>query len=229
MAKILWWDFARVCVQAFLWSFYRLRVVGRENVPRQGPILTISNHQSFLDPPINGVALADRQCAPIARESLFRFKPFAWLIRSFGALPISGAGGEAAALKVALRELAEGRTVLIYPEGTRSLDGAVQPFERGVLLLQRRSKADVLPMAIEGANDVWPPTRSFPRLRGRIEVRVGQVIPAAQLAECSSDEAIALLERRVESLRLEARAAIRARTRGRWPRAEVEAKCEAGQ
>ncbi|MFO0829017.1 MAG: lysophospholipid acyltransferase family protein [Phycisphaerales bacterium] len=215
---ILWWDVGRSVSQAWLMLWHRLRVVGRERVPDSGPLLFISNHQSFFDPVINGAAVADRQFSPIAREGLFKVPIFGAMIRSWGALSVSGNGGDASAIRVALGELQAGRCVLIYPEGSRSPDGRTQAFERGVLLLQRRAKANVVPMGIDGAFDVWPRSRALPSLRGRIEVHVGELIPAERLAKLSADEAMTLLHSTVEALRLEARASLRARTRGRWPK-----------
>jgi len=215
---ILWWDVGRVISGLPVRILYHLHVVGRERVPERGPVLFVSNHQSLFDPVINGAAVADRQFSPIARESLFRFRPFGWLIRSYGALSVTGAAGDAGALKLAIGELAAGRCVLIYPEGTRSNDGTMKEFERGVLLLQRRAKVDVLPMGIDGAFDVWPRRQKRPSLFGRVEVRVGAVISAAELSSLSADAAMALLRERIGTLQADARASISARTNGRWPK-----------
>jgi 1-acyl-sn-glycerol-3-phosphate acyltransferase len=215
--RILWWDVVRTVVTIGLRLFYGFRVRGLEHVPTSGPIVFVSNHQSYLDPAINSEIAKDRQFTAIARETLFRFKPFAWLIRSIGALSVSGEGSDAATMKIALAELAAGRCILIYPEGHRSPDGAMLEFQRGVLLLQRRAKVDIVPIGIDGATDAWPRGAKRPLLRGRIAAFVGPVIPAAKLAELSSDEAIELLESEVDRLRMEARAFLRASSNGRWP------------
>jgi len=215
--QILWWDLSRKLSGTVLRIFYEFHFEGRERVPTHGPVLFVSNHQSNLDPIINGAMVADRQYTAIAKEGLFGFKPFAWLIRSYGALSVAGGAGDSAALKVALGELTAGRCILIYPEGTRSADGRLDAFARGVLLLQRRAKVDVLPMAIDGASDAWPRDAKRPRLGASIAAKVGEVIPAAQLAALSADEAIELLESTIDRLRLELRAQIRERTGGRYP------------
>lgn len=215
--RILWWDVCRTLTCAALRLLYRFRVRGLEHVPRRGPVLFISNHQSYLDPAIDSSIARDRQFTAIARESLFRFKPFGWLIRSIGAVPVAGDGNDAAAMRVALGELAAGRCILIYPEGTRSPDGRLQEFQRGILLLQRRAKVDVLPIGVDGGQDVWPRGRAAPLLRGRLAACAGPLITAARLAELGPDEALELLESEVDRLRLEARAMIRASSGGRWP------------
>jgi 1-acyl-sn-glycerol-3-phosphate acyltransferase len=215
--QILWWDISQWLSQQALRIFYRFRVDGRERVPRTGPVLFVSNHQSHFDPIINGAQVADRQFTAIAKEGLFSFKPFAWLIRSYGALSVAGDAGDSAAIKVALAELEAGRCILIYPEGTRSGDGRLTEFQKGVLLLQRRAKVDVLPLALEGATDVWPRGTKRPKLRGRIAARVGTPIPAAEFAALAPDAALERLESEIDRLRLELRAEMRAATGGRWP------------
>ena len=77
-------------------------------------------------------------------------------------------------MKAALAELAAGRTVLIFPEGTRTPDGALGEFQRGVMLLIKRSRAQVVPVALEGASDIWPIGTALPRLRGRLGVMAAQ-------------------------------------------------------
>ncbi len=215
--QCLWWDFSRWASQTALRVLYRYRYEGRERVPASGPVLFVSNHQSHLDPIINGALVSDRQFSAIAKEGLFRFKPFAWLIRSYGALSVAGDAGDSVALKLALGELKAGRCILIYPEGTRTMDGQLGEFQRGVLLLQRRAKVDVLPIAMEGAVDVWRRGTKYPRMRGRIASKVGELIPASRLAALSADEAIELLESTIDSLRMELRAEMRAKSGGRWP------------
>jgi len=198
---------------------YRLRIEGEELVPSSGPVLFVSNHQSFLDPVLNGIPIVDRQLTAIARESLFRVRPFAWLMYSYGAIPIRDASGDVGAMKAALAELASGRTVLVYPEGSRSPDGSLGEFKRGVGLLVRRAEVTVVPMAVEGATDVWPPSRRWPSLRGRLGVKVGEPIPYGELMVDGMDAALARLRREVERLRLDLRREMRARSGGRWPSA----------
>ena len=106
--------------------------------------------------------------------------------------------------------------VLIFPEGSRTPDGALKPFKRGTLLLIKRSGATVSPVAVEGAFDVWPSTRRFPRLRGRLLTKVAPPIAAADLPK-EPDAALDMVRRRIEETRLELRAMLRADTGGRFP------------
>jgi 1-acyl-sn-glycerol-3-phosphate acyltransferase len=138
-------------------------------------------------------------------------------MHSYGAIPIRDASGDVGAVKAALAELAAGRTVLVYPEGSRSADGSMGEFKRGVGLLMRRAAVTVVPMAVEGASDVWPPSRRWPALRGRLAVKVGEPIPYAELMVDGSDAALARLRREVERLRRDLHRELRARSGGRWP------------
>ena len=216
--SVAWFDLWESLFELLARTFYRLRVDGKRHVPRTGPAIFVSNHQSFLDPVANGVAVQDRQFTAIARRSLFRFPLAGWLLRSWGAIAIDERKGEAESLRAALSELAAGRCVLIYPEGTRSEDGRLKPFRRGFMLLQRKSAVDVVPMAIAGSIDAWPKGQLLPGLSGRVQVKVGAPIPASELAALGADAGLERIRAEVARLLDEANAELRRRTRGRWPR-----------
>jgi 1-acyl-sn-glycerol-3-phosphate acyltransferase len=211
------------CASTLLAGFraaYRLGITGRERLPRAGGILVVSNHQSYLDPPVCGSVILDRPYTIIARESLFRFAPFGALIRSFGAVPIERGSGDMAALRTALKHLGAGRAVFMFPEGTRNEDGRTKAFKPGIALLARKANVPIVPMAIEGAGDLWPKGRSLPRLRGWLEVEVGEPIPPETIrawAEEGSDVLLDRLRRRIEELRMNCRARLRARSGGLFP------------
>lgn len=215
---VAWFDLWESLFELLVRVVHRLRVDGKHHIPRTGPAIFVSNHQSFLDPVANGVAVQDRQFTAIARRSLFRFPPVGWLLRSWGAIAIDEKRGEAESLRAALGELAAGRCVLIYPEGTRSEDGRLQPFRRGFMLLQRKSGADVVPMAIAGSIDVWPKGKSLPGLTGRVQVKVGAPILASELAAMGADAGLERIRLEVSRLLDEANDELRRRTGGRWPR-----------
>ncbi len=215
--QILWYDFCESACRASFRLWYGLRIEGERHVPEEGPVVFVSNHQSFLDPILNGMPVVDRQLTAIARETLFRNRAFAWLLRSYGAIAIRDERGDAGAMRAALAELAAGRCVLIYPEGSRSDDGSIQEFKRGVGLLIKRAKVPVLPMAVDGAFDVWPPDRARPALRGRVGVRVGEPIPCDELLRDGIEAGLERLRREVESLRLGLRGEMRRASGGRWP------------
>ena len=155
---LLWCPFWAIAVLAF-----RFRSTGREHVPPTGPVLLVSNHQSYLDPVLVGVA-CPRQVRALARHSLF-FWPLSWLIRSIGAVPIDRDRGGLGGIKTALKILDAGEALLVFPEGTRTKDGRLQPLLPGFCALARRSGATVVPVAIHGAFAAMPRGSLFPRPR----------------------------------------------------------------
>ena len=202
--RAIWWDFAAFLCWSWLRVCYRLRRVHRERVPRTGPILVISNHQSFLDPMVNGVTVWDRQFTALARDSLF-VGPFGWILRSVSARPIKREGGDLEAMKGALAELEAGRVVIIYPEGTRSPDGNMLEFKRGVLLLLKRVKPTVLPMGVDGTFEAWPRGRKLPKLRGDVVCVCGEPISGEELAKLDSVAALAAMHAAVSKAHEEAK------------------------
>lgn len=213
---VLWWDACRLFTTVLAKLAFGLKVVGRERIPRTGPLLYLSNHQSFLDPVINGAAIHDRPFRPFARETLFR-GPFGVVIRSLGALPVVGGGGDKAVMRAALAELDAGRCVLVYPEGSRTFDGGLAPFKSGIALLLKRSRARVVPIGIEGAYDAWPRQASRPRWRRRIETEVGEPIEVDDLLADGVPAALERLEREIDALRRRCRDRLRERSRGSHP------------
>jgi 1-acyl-sn-glycerol-3-phosphate acyltransferase len=175
--------------------FYGLRYFGVKNIPKAGPVLVVSNHQSHFDPPLVGTG-SRRRMNYVARETLFRFSPLAWLIRSLDAIPIDRDGLGLNGIKESLRRLKRGEMVLIFPEGTRTRDGEIAPFRPGFTALAARSQAAILPVAIEGAFAAWPRTQKLPG-RGTIHVLYGEPISPAEVAAFDERELAAEVERRV--------------------------------
>ena len=215
--SLFWWDLASFTCELYMRLVHRIRLFGVSRIPDSGPLILVSNHQSYFDPIVNSIQASRRPFTAIAGSHLVKFKPFGLLLKSWGTVFVSASAGDKGALKAAVEELKKGRAVLIYPEGSRTPDGLVQPFEKGLLLLVRRSKAPVLPIGIEGAYDVWPKGRTFPRLRGGIALTCGKPIPSEELLSLEPSELLARLRGQVDTLRLEARTILRERSGGRWP------------
>ena len=207
---VLWWDGWRWLMQTVVKVAFGLRITGRELIPRTGPIIYISNHQSFLDPILNASVARDRPFRPFARETLFR-PPLGWLLSSLGGMPVSGTGSDKSVMRAALAELDAGRCVLIYPEGSRTPDGAMHPFKAGIGLLLRRSEATIVPVGMDGSFDAWPRQRSIPRWRHAIELEVGEPIDRAELPVGDMATALTKLEEHVDELRRRCRHRLRER------------------
>ncbi len=195
LAKRAWYAAVRRVCQLVAVICYRVRYTGVENIPSEGGVLVVSNHQSHLDPPLVGLACM-RRMNFLARASLFGFAPFRWLINSLDAIPIDREGIGFGGIKTSLRRLKRGEMVAIFPEGTRTPDGQIGPFRPGFTTLAVRSRAAILPVAIEGAYDAWPRGRRFPRL-GRIHVHYGCPIFPEQIEKHGEKELLAEVEQRV--------------------------------
>jgi 1-acyl-sn-glycerol-3-phosphate acyltransferase len=216
---LFWWTIVAGTIRLVGRVLYGARMRGIERIPRSGPVLYVANHQSHLDPPLIGSFVSDRPFAALARHTLFDGRLMGWMLRSIGVIPLDQeSAGDIASMRTALRELQAGRTIIIFPEGSRSPDGAVHPFQRGVWLLLKRADATVLPIAIEGVWDVFPRGASRPRLRGRIAASIGTPTSSRDLVALGPDIALERLRREIETMRMDLRHEIRTRTGGRRPK-----------
>jgi 1-acyl-sn-glycerol-3-phosphate acyltransferase len=180
---------------------FRIRGEGVLNVPASGPVLLACNHESFLDPPSVSILLRHRQLEFIARASLFK-GVFGKVIALLNAIPLKDDSGDAGAIKEVLRRLDAGRAVLIFPEGSRTPDGEMHEFKRGVALLVKRAKCPVCPVAIAGAYEHWPVHAKRPRLSGpSVRVRYGKPIPYDELMKDGADAALERVRAEVVALR----------------------------
>jgi 1-acyl-sn-glycerol-3-phosphate acyltransferase len=186
---------------------FGLRCHHRHRVPDEGAVLVCPNHQSYLDPVLVGVGI-ERRLNYLARKTLFRFRPFAWLIATLDAIPLEREGLGVGGIKESLRRLKRGEIVLIFPEGRRTLDGQVQPLQPGFCALARRGKATLLPVGIAGAFEAWPRFARWPRF-GRVSVWIGDPIDPGRMRECDDDALLREVEQRILDCSRRAAAALR--------------------
>jgi 1-acyl-sn-glycerol-3-phosphate acyltransferase len=142
------WSFYR-CLFA---TYFRWRVYHPERVPLTGSVVLASNHQSFLDPPLVGSGVK-RDINYMARKSLFNNSIAAWALHAVNAVPVDRDGGGAAGLKAILDRLKAGGGIVLFPEGTRSKDGNLQPARSGIGLVVAKSTAPVVPVRVFGTFD----------------------------------------------------------------------------
>jgi 1-acyl-sn-glycerol-3-phosphate acyltransferase len=164
----LGWLFFR----AWYATYFRWRVFNPERVPGTGAVILASNHASFLDPPLVGAGLS-RGINYLARESLFRFPGIGALLRSWNAVPVDRDGGGAAGLKAILDRLLAGGGIILFPEGTRTRDGHLQPARSGIGLVVIKSNAPVVPVRVFGTYEAYGRHVKFPRPK-RITVKYGR-------------------------------------------------------
>ncbi len=120
--RVSLYGLAYVVVGAIARTLWRLRVVGSENVPLDGPLIVAANHVSNLDPPLLGVSMP-RPVWYMAKKELFAMPVIGWLIPRLNAYPVDRQAGGTAALRASLRMLKEGRCVGVFPEGGRNIGG----------------------------------------------------------------------------------------------------------
>jgi 1-acyl-sn-glycerol-3-phosphate acyltransferase len=160
------------CFRAMYATYFRWRVFGAENVPLQGGVILASNHASFLDPPLVGSGLK-RGINYLARESLFHFPGMGALLRSWNAVPVDRDGGGAKGLKIILDRLLNGAGIILFPEGTRTKDGRLQPARSGIGLTVIKTVAPVVPVRVFGTFEAYGRHIKIPRPR-RVVVKYGK-------------------------------------------------------
>jgi len=144
---------ARVIVRGLLKLLTHCQVKGRENIPSQGPLLIVANHLSLADPPLLGVSLS-RKVMFMAKKELFRFRVIGYFIGGFGAFSVHRGRLDRKAMRQAYQVLANGLALVMFPEGTRSRSGRLQPAFPGPALIAVRSGAPILPVGISGTEKI---------------------------------------------------------------------------
>ena len=128
-------------------ALFRGEIAGLEHIPRTGPFLIAANHASHLDPPIIGSQVS-RQIAFFARKTLWKPGFPSWWMDNVGCIPVDRDGSDLAAIKRVLQTLKTGKALILFPEGTRSPDGTLQPPKGGVGLIAAKTQVPVLPARI---------------------------------------------------------------------------------
>lgn len=148
--------FTRVLTRNFFkWKFHTT-VHGVENVPASGGVILAANHGSFLDPPLIGFPLKQRHVCFMARDSLLNHPVTAWIFPRIGVVPLSREKGDIGAIKTAIALLKAGECVCLFPEGTRTTDGQLQPAKGGIGFLISKAGVPVVPVYISGTFDAYP-------------------------------------------------------------------------
>ncbi|MGK7862617.1 lysophospholipid acyltransferase family protein [Falsiroseomonas sp. E2-1-a4] len=176
----------RTLLRGYFRLFHRLEVTGRENLPPP-PFILVANHGSHLDALVLAAALrgeAARSAHALAAGEVFFGSGLgaafaAYAINAFPLWRGRTKRGEIATLR---ERLVEDRLVyILFPEGTRSRDGAMGPFQAGLATIVAGTGVPVVPCWIEGAHAAWPPQRKLPRPR-KLTVRIGAALPSEDRA-----------------------------------------------
>ena len=163
--------------------FVRVRVEGREHIPRRGPVILAPNHRSFLDS-IFIPLIVRRRVTFVAKAEYFDDPKTAWFFRSCGQIPIRREGGSASerALESATEVLRAGKVFAIYPEGTRTRDGLLHRGHTGVARLALRCNVPIVPIGLIGTDTVQPVDSRMPKLFREVTMRIGEPIDPGRYA-----------------------------------------------
>ena len=135
--------------------FFRFRVIHPERVIQEGPVILAMNHQSYLDPPFAGIG-CQRAIYFLARKTLRDIPLLGWILPKLNVIFVDQEGSDRSALKAVIRILRENQGALVFPEGSRTLDGNLQPPQPGIGLVIAKTLAPVVPMRIFGAHEALP-------------------------------------------------------------------------
>lgn len=159
------YGFARGAVKFICNLLFRIKIEGIENLPQSGAYVVCANHKSNLDPPMLGACMPV-QLRFMAKEELFKNKLFGGLLRALGAFPIKRGKSDVGALRAAMKMLASGERVVVFPEGGRSLNDHLKKGKSGAALIAVKAGVNILPIGIDGKY----------RLFSKIVVRIGEII-----------------------------------------------------
>ncbi|MEA5535695.1 lysophospholipid acyltransferase family protein [Crocosphaera sp. XPORK-15E] len=170
------------------YSYFRGRVYGRENVPMKHPLVVVSNHASYFDPPMLGSGMG-RPVAFMAKEELFEIPILKEGIRLYGAYPVKRGAGDRGAIRSAIAALKDGWLVGIFMEGTRTVDGRINDPKLGAAMIAAKAQVPLLPVSLWGTEKILQKGSSFPR-PVPITIRIGEVIAPPQSSKRKELESV---------------------------------------
>ncbi len=189
----------RTLLVPFFLIYFRMQRIGREHLPRTGPLLLASNHRSFLDPFVIGT-MVRRPVYYMAKRELFEKRWQAVLLNALGAFPVDRGAGDRDAMATARTILERGDCVVVFPEGTRTRPGPLGDPRRGVGRLALETGAPVAPIAVIGSEDARRGWRIRPR---KVRIRAGRPLLFPTVKRSSPALAMGVTERIWACVRLQ--------------------------
>ncbi len=141
-------------VRCFFRVIFGLRIYGQSNMRFGGGFIFASNHISYFDPPVVGCAI-NREVCFLAKKQLFSNRIFAWLIRSYNAIPVDREDVDRRIIKVLMAKLHGGDSILMFPEGTRSKNGKLRNLKEGLGFISIHTSAGIIPIYVNGTNEMF--------------------------------------------------------------------------
>lgn len=158
----MFYSIVKGMLSILIWLFFKFKVFGVENIPKEGGVIIASNHASYLDIPFLACGIG-RSCDFVAKSELFSNRVFGWILKRLGTFPVKRGSIDRWAISETIRRLGDGRVIVIYPEGARSKDGRLSEPKRGIGMVVALSGAKVIPSFIMGTDSVLP--RGAKRIR----------------------------------------------------------------
>jgi len=181
MINPIWYRLTCKLFGACLTFINNYKVYGIQNVPKTGGVIIASNHASYLDPPAVGASTRrTRMTHFMARDTLFAKPLMGAFLRKVGVIPLDRDRGDIKAMKTAIQLLRDGASVALFPEGTRSVDGTLQPPKPGIGFLVAKGQAPVVPVYVHGSYEAWS-KHSGGLKRKPVSVIFGQLITQEEI------------------------------------------------
>lgn len=188
ISLVLYHLFKWSIVSPVLHTYFRGRIHGAENVPKQGRLLVVSNHASDFDPPLLSCAIG-RPVAYMAKEELFKVPVLKQAIKAYGAYPVKRGVGDRSAMKAAMASIESGWATGVFLDGTRTADGRIADPKLGAAWIAAKTNSPLIPVSLWGTHEIFKPGSSIPR-PVPITIRIGEVIEAPKSSDRAELEAI---------------------------------------
>jgi len=164
---------ARALCWLLLKIFWRMEIIGIENLPESGGLIIASNHVSYLDPAVL-VASLNRKIYFITKKEVFKNTFVSFILKSLNAFSVDRENVDMLAFKKAINILREEKVLGIFPEGTRSSNGELQELKLGAIKIAMKTGVPILPVGIIGTHKIYPRGIKFPILfKHKIIVKYG--------------------------------------------------------
>jgi len=203
--ETFWYLVSRV-IQIASRDLFHLRVSGLEKLPRQGPFILSSNHQSYLDPVMLAGVLPEsilRNAFAVGTSEIFGEGFMRKMARWLRVIVVDPDANLVPAMRAGAFGLRQGKILILYPEGERSIDGTPKTFKKGAAILSIHMQVPIVPVAIAGFHEAWPRGKRFPQKLAPLKMEFGDPIlplPESEASEAAYDRLTAELKTRVAGM-----------------------------
>jgi long-chain acyl-CoA synthetase len=204
-SDLLWYPLGKT-VEIISRDLFHLRVSGIENLPQHGPFILSSNHQSYIDP-IVLVSVLPKDVAEnsfaVGTSEIFGKGIMRRVARWLRVIVVDPDANLVPAMRAGAYGLRNGRALILYPEGERSIDGSPRIFKKGAAILSIQMQAPIVPIAIDGFYDAWPRGKAFFQKRAPLKMVFGKPIsppPEAEASEAAYEKLTSELKSKIVAM-----------------------------